>query len=314
MEMKSCAHTCRVCNSEAGAPLALTIVMSSFVLSRPACSCAHGEPDCSYRVAWSINPHMRVGAADPKRACAQHAALVRALERAGARVLRLPFLHGAFDSVFMKDSAILIERDGRALALPTTFRHGQRRVETASRARQLARAGFTVARPLSTAIEGGDVHIVAHRGLALLGHGVRSDLASIKGLAYFLGCDVVPLELRDPALFHLDTALTVLSDDTLVYCREAFTPASARALEALHWKRMIDVSLADAMTFAINIVEVRGTIITGTDTPAAIELWRSLGRPVLVAPLDQFQLAGGSAACLVARVQSVREGVRRAAA
>jgi N-dimethylarginine dimethylaminohydrolase len=288
--------------------------MTSFVLSRPACSCAHGEPSCSYRVAWAINPHMRVGAADPDRACAQHAALVRALGRAGARVLRLPFLHGAFDSVFMKDSAILIERGGRACALPTTFRHGQRRIESAARAGQLARAGFAVARPLPSAIEGGDVHVVAHRRLALLGHGVRSERASTTGLAYFLGCEVVPLELRDPALFHLDTALTVLADDTLVYCRQAFTPATARALDALHWKRMVDVSLAEAKTFAINVVEVRGTIITGTDTPAATELWRSLGRPVIVAPLDQFQLAGGSAACLVARVQPIGEGAKRAAA
>jgi N-dimethylarginine dimethylaminohydrolase len=288
--------------------------MTSFVLSRPACSCAHGDPDCSYRVAWSINPHMRVGAADSQRACAQHAALVRALDRAGARVLRLPFLHGAFDSVFMKDSAILIDRGGRPCALPTTFRHGQRRVETAARAHQLARAGFTVARPLASAIEGGDVHVVAHRGLALLGHGVRSERASTTGLAYFLGCDVVPLELRDPALFHLDTALTVLADDTLVYCSEAFSPASVRALEALHWKRTVDVSLAEAKTFAINIVEVRGTIITGTDTPAAVELWRSLGRPVIVTPLDQFQLAGGSAACLVARVQAIGAAARRVAA
>lgn len=286
--------------------------MSAFVLSRPACSCAHDDADhCRYQVAWAINPHMRVGAADSAKACAQHAALVAALRASGARVLQLPFLHGAYDSVFMKDSAILVERDGRACALPTTFRHGERRIESKARAAHLARAGFTVARPLASSIEGGDVHVVAHRRLALLGHGVRSERASTTGLAYFLGCEVVPLELRDPDLFHLDTALTVLADDTLVYCRDAFTPASLRALEALHWKRLLEVSLADAKQFAINVVEVRGAIVTGT--PAVTAMWRELGRRVVATPLDQFQLAGGSAACLVARVQPLATAVRRAA-
>ena len=98
--------------------------MTSFVLSRPACSCAHGDPDCSYRVAWAINPHMRVGAADSKRACAQHAALVRALARAGAervtddhedRVVSrvaaevvLPRLAGALARLSQKDRDVLL--------------------------------------------------------------------------------------------------------------------------------------------------------------------------------------------------------------
>ena len=229
-------------------------------------------------------------------------------------MLRLPFLHGAFDSVFMKDSAILVARDGDLYALPSTFRHEERRVETAPRTQQLARAGFSFARPLPTRLEGGDVQVIAHRRLALLGHGVRSERASSTGLAYFLGCDVIPVELRDPDLFHLDTALTVLSDDTLVYCRDAFTPCSQRALDALRFKRVIDVALKDACRFALNIVEVRGAIVTGT--PGSEALWRSLGRRVVVAPLDQFQLAGGSAACLVARVHSVAQaaqGTRHAA-
>ncbi len=288
--------------------------MQSFVLSRPACSCAHGDGSCQFQVAWAINPHMKIGAANSKLACAQHARLARALRDAGAKVLQLPFMHGSYDSVFMKDSTILVERDGRACALPTTFVHRERKLESAQRAAQLARAGFTVARPLATKLEGGDVHVVAHRGLALLGHGVRSDRASSTGLAYFLGCEVVPLELRDANLFHLDTALTVLADDTLVYCPEAFTAASVRALEALRFRKTVEVSFAEAQRFSLNVVEVRGTIVTGTESAEMEALWRSLGRRVVVAPLDQFQLAGGSAACLVARLQPVRAAANRIAA
>ena len=245
---------------------------------------------------------MKIGGADPTKACAQHAGLVRALRGAGARVLRVPFMHAAYDSVFMKDSTILAERDGQARALPTTFRHPERRLESAARAQHLARAGFAVARPLATSLEGGDVHVIAHRGLALLGHGVRSERASSKGLSQFLGHGGVPLELRDANLFHLDTALTVLSDDTLVYCRDAFTPAALRTLEALRFRQLRAVSFREAMRFSINVVEVGDAVVTGTESAEMTALWRSLGRRVITAPLDQFHLAGGSAACLVSRV------------
>lgn len=248
---------------------------------------------------------MRVGASDPDLSCAQHARFVRALRRAGARVLQLPFLHGAFDSVFMKDSAILVDGD-RPRALPTTFRHGERVIESEARSGQLARAGFDVADQLPTHLEGGDVLVIPHRSLALLGHGVRSHRDSARGLAAFLGCDVIPLELADEAMFHLDVALTVLSDDTLVYCPEAFTPTARRTIESLAFAHVRTVSAAEASRFSLNIVEVGRTIVTGT--PSA-HLWPD--REVIVAPLDQFQLAGGSAACLVARVTPLEETMVR---
>ncbi|MFT3693801.1 MAG: arginine deiminase family protein [Kofleriaceae bacterium] len=281
--------------------------MQSFVLSRPACSCAHGDRrDCLFDVAWSINPHMRIGAVDPKVARAQHGHFARALRSVGARVLQLPFIHGAFDSVFMKDSAII----AGSRAMPTTFRHEERACETQTRVRQLRRAGFSITDAATSNLEGGDVCVLAHRKLALLGHGVRSSRDSARVLSQFLRCDVMPLELVDESMFHLDVALTVLGDDTLVYCPEAFTAGGRAALSSLRFRKVIEVTRAEASRFSLNVVEVDGVIVTGTPSP---EIWRELGRRVIVAPLDQFQLAGGSAACLVARVNELQPGQRLAA-
>src|SRR5689334_21168372 len=81
---------------------------TTFVVSAVHCAADHLRgARCAYRVAWSINPHMRVGAADPRRARAQHRALRDALVREGARLVDLPFVHGAYDSVFAKDNAVL---------------------------------------------------------------------------------------------------------------------------------------------------------------------------------------------------------------
>jgi N-dimethylarginine dimethylaminohydrolase len=257
---------------------------------------------------------MRVGAADPELACHEHVRFVRALRACGAEVLQLPFLHGAFDSVFVKDAALVVE-DGvgvRPRVLPATAATVQRAGEAAARVRQLAHAGAAIAQPLDTPLEGGDIALAPHRRLALMGHGVRTSAASARGLAAFLGggYEVVPLRLVCGDLFHLDTALTVLADDTLVVCKAAFDRASLAALERLDFARVVAIPFAEARTFAVNVIELAdGTIVTGTSSPLIDRVWRGeLGRDVIVVPLEQFQLAGGSAACLAAKV--IDTGIR----
>lgn len=231
---------------------------------------------------------MQVGSADPQRACDEHARFVTTLREHSARVVRLPFLHGAFDSVFVKDSAIVV--DGRAL--PATPRHVERGDEPHARAHQLARLGATVVSPLTTHLEGGDVVIAAHRRLAFMGHGFRTDAASAPALARFLGCEVVALELVDPALYHLDTALAVLSDDTLLACPDAFTLSARRTLQRLPFD-LRWVSREDALAFALNIVELDDVLVARTVAQPLRD------RRVVTVQLDEFLRAGGSAACLV---------------
>lgn len=235
---------------------------------------------------------MTPGSADPCRAAAQHAAFVRTLRLNAAHIQELSFVHGAYDSVFVKDCAITI--DGRALL--ASARHPQRRSELPARREELERLGLDVEDPLPMALEGGDVVVTSD--LALLGYGLRSERGSTGPLARFLGVDVVPLELVDDRLYHLDTALSVLSDGTALYCPEAFSPRARRVLEALPFER-IAVAPDEALRFATNVVELGDVIVTGTVAPKlAAELERR-GRRVVYTPLDEFQRAGGSAACLV---------------
>lgn len=273
------------------------------IVSRPSCARPR-DTDCWYRVAWQINPHMQIGAADGVRASEQHAAFVAALRSAGASVMELPFIHGAFDSVFVKDCAALrTDEDGGWRALPATTRFAQRATEPTVRAKQLERAGVRVESPLPVPFEGGDLVIAG--SLAMLGYGMRTDLRAAKGLEQFLGIEVVPLRLRDHALYHLDVALAMLSTGDLVFCEEAFDATSLRALARIRCTRSISIDKAEAMRFSLNVVEVDGTIVTGTPSPTMTAVWTSLGMQVRCAPLDQFHLAGGSAACLVARIHDL---------
>jgi N-dimethylarginine dimethylaminohydrolase len=292
------------------------VMPATFALSALRCDKTHTRSrDCAYQVAWSINPHMKVGAVDWRRARAQHRALERALLAAGARLFELPFVHGAFDSVFAKDNALLHERGGRRRALLASMLYGERRSEQRARARVYDRQGFEVIDAPPDPFEGGDLAMLPGARGALLGYGQRSSARAAAALERFLDAPVTPLELCDPHLYHLDTALTVLSDGTALVCTEAFTPAALQTLEETEGiRRVLGVPREEALGFGLNLVEVGDSVLVGAQAPRVEALLRSLGRRAVRVRLDQFHLAGGSAACLVSRVHRPEPVVRREAA
>lgn len=135
---------------------------------------------------------------------------------------------------------------------------------------------------------------------ALLGHGFRSEPTAAAALGSFIDGPVTPLYLVDPRLYHLDMAVTVLSDGTAIACEDALSFASLSALRRVA-REVISVSLEDALTFGVNLVEVGRNIVLGGRCPTVMKALEQRGYSVHTPALDQFHLAGGSAACLVSR-------------
>lgn len=274
-----------------------------FVVSTPCCPIPHAKDraGCAFQVAWSINPHMKIGATNPTRAARQHDTFVRVLARLGADVQRVPFVHGAYDSVFTKDNALLVAgpRGGRALL--ASPRYSVRRNEQGARRHALRGLGFEVS-TIDSHLEGGDV-VILPGGEAFLGHGFRSSPASAPALATFLGAPATALSLVDERLYHLDTALSVLDDGTALVCREAFAPESLRRISRHpSISRVIDVPLEEALVFAANAVQVGRAIVLGGPGRLTTKELERVGFETHTPELDEFRRAGGSAACLVARV------------
>jgi N-dimethylarginine dimethylaminohydrolase len=249
---------------------------------------------------------MRVGSVDSARAVEEHEGFVARLRALGATVEALPFVHGAYDSVFAKDSAVLLHRDGRDHALLAHPRCAERKVEQRSRRAALAARGFEVTPPPASPLEGGDV--VVHRGprgvRAYLGHGFRSSRESAIVLERFLDAPVTPLQLRDPSLYHLDMALAPLGPSLLV-CDEALTPESMRELTRVEEEgRVIRIPVAEARAFALNFVALERDVVLAKGARSFEHRLEALGYSAHAVPLSQFQLAGGSAACLVSRVHA----------
>ena len=276
----------------------------TLAVSALACTDHDVEDDCRYQVAWAINPHMAIGAVDFRAAAVQHAAFMAALEAAGARVIRLPFVHGAYDSVFTKDSALLLARRGVKRALLARLRYPERQREQTARAMFYDRHGYdVVCEAAGPSWEGGDVVMLPSGRGMLLGHGPRSRREATAWLERHAEVPVWPLGLRDPHLYHLDMALTVLPEGTALVCAEALTEDALRVLErapGIH--QVIKVPRAAALAFGLNLVPVGDTVVCGARVPGIEAVLTELGFGCQVAPLDQFHLAGGSAACLVATV------------
>jgi N-dimethylarginine dimethylaminohydrolase len=109
--------------------------------------------------------------------------------------------------------------------------------------------------------------------------------------------------LRDARLYHLDMALAVLDDGTALVCAEAIARESLAAIEShADVTDVIRVPLAEALSFATNVVQVGSCVVTAADAPITRRALAKRGYRVRRVGLDDFHLAGGSAACLTARV------------
>jgi N-dimethylarginine dimethylaminohydrolase len=246
---------------------------------------------------------MRVGSVDPHRAARQHRSLTYLLRSLGATVETVPFVHGAYDSVFVKDNAVLVHRRGGQDALLARPRYAERSMEQPHRRRALDQRGFTVQRRVQAPFEGGDLIVLPDRRCALLGTGFRSDPEAAEDIATFLEMPVHTLELRNPHLYHLDTAFAVLSDGTTAFCPDAFKPVSLLWIErSFPRESLLRVPYQDALRLALNMIEVGRHVILGGRSAWLERRLRERGWRVHVPDLEQFRRAGGSAACLVARI------------
>lgn len=127
--------------------------------------------------------------------------------------------------------------------------------------------------------EGGDLVIFPQRLLAFMGYGFRTSQKAHGDLEQFLEFDVIKLELIAFAV------------------RDAFSPRSWRRIQNHpEISRVFEVDKDEALKFALNWVEVENTIVLGGDNTGVRSELTKLGKKVLVRPLSEFQLAGGSAA------------------
>jgi dimethylargininase len=217
---------------------------------------------------------------DVERAAAQHAAYERALVRLGCALRRLPEEPDLPDSVFVEDTAIVLEE----LAVIARPGAESRRGETVSVAAALSEHREVACIREPGTLDGGDVLCVGRR--VYVGLSGRTNADGARQLAELLAPHaylVTGVEVR--GCLHLKSAVTAVSDDTLLVNPQCVDIGQFRA------SRRIEVDPAEPS--GANTLRIEDTVVCAAAAPRTRERLERQG--FVVESVDVSELAKAEA-------------------
>lgn len=241
--------------------------------------------EVSPRIGDGERTHVARRAIDRDVAVEQHARYERCLSDLGCRVRRLPAGSDAPDSVFVEDTAVVLDE----LAILARPGAPSRRAETQAVAEALAEYRTLAAIEPPATLDGGDVLRVGRT--VYVGLSSRTDRAAASQLEHVLapfGYEVHPVEVG--ACLHLKSAATEVADG-----RVLIHPGwvQANAFEGLD---LIEIDPREP--FAANALRIGGTVLCAAAFPRTRE--RLEARGIATAAVDVSELAkaeGGVTCC-----------------
>jgi dimethylargininase len=222
---------------------------------------------------------------DAALAARQHSAYCDALRACGARVLTLPRVDELPDSVFVEDTAIVLDE----IAVLTRPGVESRRGEVALIESEVARLRPVVKVEAPATLEGGDVMRVGRK--LYVGLSPRTNAEGAEALRRFAaphGYEVVTVELR--GCLHLKTGCSALDDATVLVNPEW---VDARAFEGHEV-----VAVDPAEPWAANLLRVGDSVCVSTAFPRTAELLRTRGYDVREVEVSEFAKAEGGMTCM----------------
>ncbi len=279
-------------------PTSVTETAAATATRRPtARRYAMTRPD-HFVVTYAINPWMDTTVpVSTERAVAQWEVLRDLYLELGHTVDLVPSVAGLPDMVYAANGALSLP----GYAYKAKFAFPERAAEADAYADYLDTAGLGPVRDAAFTNEGeGDYLVVGTRILA--GTGFRTDVASHRELAELSGLEVVTLDLVDPRFYHLDTALAVLSDDTIAYYPPAFSPAAQATLRELFPDALIATE-ADAVVLGLNAVSDGYHVILSERAADLIAQLRDRGFAPIGIDLSELFKGGGSVKCCTLEIR-----------
>ncbi len=220
--------------------------------------------------------HLPRVAIDVELAAAQHESYENTLRRLGVSVVRLYETGDLPDSVFVEDTAVVVDE----VAVLTRPGARSRRAEIPSVAQALApHRDLRFVVPPGT-LDGGDVLRLGRQ--VYVGLSGRTNAAGIAQLAAFLspfGYAVESLEVS--GCLHLKSAVTAIDDGTIVLNPEWVDGARFAV------RRRIEVDPAEPA--AANVLAIGGTVLVNASAPRTAKRIAAAGFTVV--SVDQSELA-----------------------
>ncbi|HJR12716.1 MAG TPA: arginine deiminase-related protein [Rhodanobacteraceae bacterium] len=221
---------------------------------------------------------------DLARARRQHAAYEEALREAGCEVRQLPEQPGQPDSVFVEDTAVVLDE----VAVITRPGAASRRGEVESMAAALAGLRKIVRIEAPDTLDGGDVLRLDR--VLYVGASARSSAGGIAQLGRLLArfdYSVVAVPLRD--CLHLKSAVTQVAPAQVL-----LNPAWVDARCFPGWG---SVSIDAAEPHGANTLHVGGALIYPASCPRTADALRKLGIDVRGVDMSETEKAEGGVTC-----------------
>ena len=228
--------------------------------------------------------HLRRSVFDLGLAREQHRAYEQALRDLGWRVESLPEEPELPDSVFVEDTAIVLEE----VAVITRPGAASRRPETASIATVLGRYRDLVRIESPGTLDGGDVLRVERS--VYVGTSSRSNSSGIEQLRALLlpfGYRVLPVPVQ--GCLHLKSAVTQVAPGELLI--------NSRYVERRHFAGMRFIEVDEAEPSAANALMIGADVIYPCSCPRTAEILRRRGIRVHTVAMSETEKAEGAVTC-----------------
>ena len=219
-----------------------------------------------------------------ERARTQHRQYEAALKQLGLAVLSLPEAPTLADSVFVEDTALLLDE----CAIITRPGAESRRTETEDIAKMLAPYRKLFHIQAAARVDGGDILQVGKR--IYVGLSTRSDTNAIEQMQDFLQPYGYELQaVRVTGCLHLKSAVTQVTKVTLL-----INPAWVDK-NNFHDVKFIEIDTSEP--YAANAVLIDGTIIYPKAFPKTQARLAAAGIPMLTVEADELAKAEGAVTC-----------------
>lgn len=258
-----------------------------------------------FTVSYAINPWMVAGCAvDRGKALAQWQELRSTYEGLGHRVDVVTPVPGLPDMVFAANGGVVV--GGRGVS--ARFRYAERTGEEQAYHDALTALGVRdVLRPQHVSEGEGDFLVAGgpDSRLVLAGTGFRTSPEAHAEVAGALDAEVVPLELVDPRFYHLDTALTVLTDDAVALYPPAFSAAALAEVQR-RFSTVVPVSEPDAAVLGLNAVSDGSRVVLEAAATTYAAQLRALGFEPVGVDMSELRKAGGAVKCCTMELRGVQ--------
>lgn len=217
----------------------------------------------------------------------------------------LPGVQGLEDMVFAANQTFpFLDERGQKKLILSNMKHPNRQKEVAYYEHFFENKEYEILHlPKALLFEGmGDLLKVPGQYRCLCGHGFRTAFQTISHLEMLTDYEIIPLELINPNFYHLDTCISLIDKDTVLYVPSAFAAESQSKLKQL-FTHCIEVPEQEAAQgFALNMhvvtSERKKTAILQEGNTQTEELLKQLNVEVVPIDTSEYIKSGGSVFCL----------------